>query len=25
MKAITKASWDNKYAERIYFFESEEV
>ena len=21
MKAITKASWDNKYAERIYFFE----
>ena len=25
MKAITKASWDNKTAERIYFFESEEV
>jgi|GEM_PF-965040 hypothetical protein len=24
MKAITKASWDNKTAERIYFFESEE-
>jgi hypothetical protein len=25
MKAITKDSWDNKTAERIYFFESEEV
>lgn len=25
MKAITKSSWDNKIAERIYFFESEEV
>lgn len=22
MKAITKASWDNKYAEKIYFFEN---
>ena len=21
MKAITKSAWDNKYAERIYFFE----
>lgn len=21
MKAMTKASWDNKYAQRIYFFE----
>lgn len=24
MKAITKSSWDNKTAERVYFFESEE-